>query len=146
MQVISLTPIGKVCSARSEPQDDDWDSVPGRIELDAAQFSAECLAGLADFSHAEIVFYMDRVDPAKIEKTARHPRNNIAWPKVGIFAQRAKNRPNRSMPLRRNFQGTYDPDTNVAKTALRVVAIDIAKRATTVRNVAVQEAATNHAK
>jgi tRNA (Thr-GGU) A37 N-methylase len=26
---------------------------------------------------------------------ARHPRNNPAWPSVGIFAQRAKNRPNR---------------------------------------------------
>jgi len=26
---------------------------------------------------------------------ARHPRNNPAWPRVGIFAQRAKNRPNR---------------------------------------------------
>lgn len=26
---------------------------------------------------------------------ARHPRNNLNWPPVGIFAQRAKNRPNR---------------------------------------------------
>jgi tRNA (Thr-GGU) A37 N-methylase len=26
---------------------------------------------------------------------ARHPRNNPAWPQVGIFAQRGKNRPNR---------------------------------------------------
>jgi tRNA (adenine37-N6)-methyltransferase len=25
----------------------------------------------------------------------RHPRNNPAWPRVGIFAQRGKNRPNR---------------------------------------------------
>ena len=25
----------------------------------------------------------------------RHPRNNPEWPEVGIFAQRAKNRPNR---------------------------------------------------
>ena len=38
---------------------------------------------------------MNQVDPAKVEKTARHPRNNTAWPKVGIFAQRGKNRPNR---------------------------------------------------
>ncbi|EPX56864.1 hypothetical protein D187_007299 [Cystobacter fuscus DSM 2262] len=37
---------------------------------------------------------MDQVDPAKVEKTARHPRNNTDWPKVGIFAQRGKNRPN----------------------------------------------------
>ena len=26
---------------------------------------------------------------------ARHPRGNAAWPRVGIFAQRAKDRPNR---------------------------------------------------
>ena len=33
------------------------------------------------------------VDHGKIERTARHPRNNLNWPKVGIFAQRGKNRP-----------------------------------------------------
>ncbi|MFY0577499.1 SAM-dependent methyltransferase [Cystobacter fuscus] len=54
----------------------------------------EALAGLTDFSHVEILFHMDQVDPAKVEKTARHPRNNTDWPKVGIFAQRGKNRPN----------------------------------------------------
>jgi tRNA (Thr-GGU) A37 N-methylase len=31
----------------------------------------------------------------RIEHGTRHPRNNPAWPRVGIFAQRAKNRPNR---------------------------------------------------
>jgi tRNA (Thr-GGU) A37 N-methylase len=42
----------------------------------------------------EVLFHMDRVDAAKIETAARHPRNNPDWPKVGILAQRAKNRPN----------------------------------------------------
>lgn len=37
----------------------------------------------------------DRVPPEKIVTGARHPRNNPAWPRVGIFAQRGKNRPNR---------------------------------------------------
>ena len=27
--------------------------------------------------------------------SARHPRGNLAWPQVGVFAQRAKGRPNR---------------------------------------------------
>jgi tRNA-Thr(GGU) m(6)t(6)A37 methyltransferase TsaA len=62
--------------------------------LDDSEFSAEALAGLGDFSHVEVFFYMDQVDPVKIEKTARHPRNSPEWPKVGIFAQRGKNRPN----------------------------------------------------
>ena len=37
---------------------------------------------------------MDKVDPRKVEKNARHSRNNADWPRVGIFAQRGKNRPN----------------------------------------------------
>ena len=35
------------------------------------------------------------VEESRIEWRARHPRNNPAWPPVGIFAQRSKNRPNR---------------------------------------------------
>lgn len=30
-----------------------------------------------------------------MEDKARHPRNNTDWPKVGVFAQRGRNRPNR---------------------------------------------------
>ncbi|MSQ48455.1 MAG: hypothetical protein EXR78_08775 [Deltaproteobacteria bacterium] len=36
-----------------------------------------------------------QVEEQKIVTTARHPRNNPQWPKIGIFAQRGKNRPNR---------------------------------------------------
>ena len=91
---IKLRSIGKVKSTRAEVKDDNWDSETSYIELDSSTFTAEALAGLADFSHAEIIFFMDQVDQTKIEKTARHPRNNPDWPKVGIFAQRGKNRPN----------------------------------------------------
>jgi tRNA (Thr-GGU) A37 N-methylase len=35
------------------------------------------------------------VEDSKIEKSARHSRNNKDWPKIGIFAQRGNNRPNR---------------------------------------------------
>ncbi len=64
------------------------------IEL-AEHVPPDALAGLDSFSHAEILFYFDQVEPANIVVGARHPRNNPAWPKVGIFAQRGKNRPNR---------------------------------------------------
>ena len=37
----------------------------------------------------------DRVDPAGVQTRARRPRGNPEWPEVGIFAQRAKGRPNR---------------------------------------------------
>ena len=53
------------------------------------------LDGLETFSHAEIIFVFDRVDEASIVTGARHPRGNTAWPRVGIFAQRGKARPNR---------------------------------------------------
>ena len=81
-------------SSRKKAEDDNWDEEKAYIELDATQFTPEALAGLTDFSHVEILFHMDQVDPAKVEKTARHPRNNTDWPRVGIFAQRGKNRPN----------------------------------------------------
>jgi tRNA (adenine37-N6)-methyltransferase len=45
--------------------------------------------------HVELVYVFDRVDPADVETGARHPRGNERWPRVGIFAQRAKDRPNR---------------------------------------------------
>jgi len=35
------------------------------------------------------------VQESEIATGSRHPRNRSDWPKVGIFAQRGKNRPNR---------------------------------------------------
>ena len=42
-----------------------------------------------------MLFHFDRVPESTVERGARHPRGNQAWPRVGIFAQRGKNRPNR---------------------------------------------------
>jgi tRNA-Thr(GGU) m(6)t(6)A37 methyltransferase TsaA len=87
-----LTPIGFVHSARKTPDDDGWDAIPSSIEL-IDPFGPESLAGLDEFSHVEVIYLFDRVE--KVETGARHPRGNPDWPKVGIFAQRAKDRPNR---------------------------------------------------
>jgi tRNA (Thr-GGU) A37 N-methylase len=95
MTAFTMTPIGKVVSTRTTPEDDGWDAVVSSIALDPAQFGPDALLALDAFSHVEVVYVFDRVDLAKIEKGARHPRNNTAWPNVGIFAQRGKNRPNR---------------------------------------------------
>lgn len=91
---LSLKSIGTVHSTRKAVVDDNWDAEQTWIELNSQDFLPESLDGLSDFSHAEIIFYMNQVDPEKVEKSARHPRNNTNWPKVGIFAQRGKNRPN----------------------------------------------------
>ncbi len=92
--MIVLEPIGFVHSTRRELVDDDWDKVPARIEL-VDDFAAETLDGLEEFSHAEVIYHFDRVAESAIERGARYPRGNKNWPKVGIFAQRAKDRPNR---------------------------------------------------
>jgi len=91
---ITLEPIGRVVGGRADLIDDDWGDIQAVIELDS-RFDADALAGLDAFSHLLVVYHFDRVDPAKIESSARHPRSNPAWPKVGIFAQRGKSRPNR---------------------------------------------------
>lgn len=92
---IKMKPIGIVCSDRLEPIDDQWDSVKSVIEIDRNVFGGEALAGLSDFSHCEVIYFFHKVSPEKVENSARHPRGNKDWPKVGIFAQRAKDRPNR---------------------------------------------------
>jgi tRNA-Thr(GGU) m(6)t(6)A37 methyltransferase TsaA len=91
----SLTPIGVVRSSRADAIDDDWDAVSAEIVLDPDVVTADAVAGLSEFSHVEVVFVFDQVDPAKVQTGARHPRSNPDWPEVGILAQRAKMRPNR---------------------------------------------------
>lgn len=91
----SVRPIGWVNASRQEATDDDWDGVETSIELDSTQFPAEALQGLDQFSHVEVIFLFDRVSEDKVESSARHPRDNPHWPKIGIFAQRGKSRPNR---------------------------------------------------
>ena len=94
-QEVRLEPVGRVVGGRDEVRDDAWAPVAAVVELDPARFGPEAVAGLDAFSHLEVVFLFDRVDPAAVEVGARHPRGNRAWPRVGIFAQRAKDRPNR---------------------------------------------------
>ncbi len=89
-----LVPIAFVRGARADVEDDFWGGGEARLVLtDAVEESA--LEGIETFSHAEVLFVFDRVEDAKIVRGARHPRNNPDWPRTGILAQRAKNRPNR---------------------------------------------------
>lgn len=92
---ITMEPIGHVTCERTEPLDDDWGTVESTINLDATRFTDAVLAGLSDFSHIDVVYCFDQVDEAAVNLGSRHPRNRTDWPLVGIFAQRAKARPNR---------------------------------------------------
>lgn len=95
MHAISSTPVATIHSPRTDRTDVDWGAVESTIELDPAQFTAEALIGLSDFSHLEIVYFMHAIPVEAITTAARHPRENPTWPRVGIFAQRGAKRPNR---------------------------------------------------
>jgi tRNA (adenine37-N6)-methyltransferase len=108
--------IGRVEGGRSEPVDDDWGDVEAVIRLDE-RFGEDALAGLDAFSHLEVVYAFHLVEEAAVEQGARHPRGNAEWPRVGIFAQRGKNRPNRLGVSRCELLG-------VEGTAVRVRGLD----------------------
>jgi tRNA (adenine37-N6)-methyltransferase len=84
--------IGHVESPVTEPVDEGWGEVTSRIVL-RPQFRPG-LRGLEGFSHVTVVTWLHRAafDPAR--HLVRRPRGLAAMPEVGIFAQRAKDRPN----------------------------------------------------
>ena len=94
MEPITLKPIAIIKNSRTEIEDDNWGEIISIIELDESM-PEEALLEIESFSHAEIIYYFHLVPESKIETGSRHPRNNTAWPKVGILSQRGKNRPNR---------------------------------------------------
>jgi tRNA (adenine37-N6)-methyltransferase len=90
--VVELVAIGVVVGGRAEPVDDHWGAVEAVIRL-ADRFPEAALTGLDAFSHLEVITLLDRADDTG--PLIRRPRGNPAWPEVGIFAQRGKDRPNR---------------------------------------------------
>ena len=95
MQQIVLGAIGRVSSPVTKGRDESWGEVVAEIRLDDSRFEPASLSGLEEFSHVEVIFVFDQLMESEIENTARHPRENPQWPKVGIFAQRGRKRPNR---------------------------------------------------
>ena len=97
MQHASLVmqPIGVVRGGRVEATKDHWGDNRCRLELDPHRFAAEALRGLDAVSHVEVLFHFHAHADEPAETGARHPRGRADWPAVGIFAQRARMRPNR---------------------------------------------------
>ncbi len=94
MERITITPVAMVVGGRTAPVDDEWEDVRADIVLDD-RFPPDALLGLDGFSHLDVVYLFHAVDEAGVVDGARHPRGRADWPLVGIFAQRAKARPNR---------------------------------------------------
>ncbi|WP_030544312.1 SAM-dependent methyltransferase [Streptomyces albus] len=88
----SFVPIGTVRGSRREAVQDNWGNVECHIDLDPGQLSADATLGLRDYSHIEVVFTFHLAD--RVCRSTQHPRGNPSWPRVGVLAQRAPNRPN----------------------------------------------------
>jgi tRNA (adenine37-N6)-methyltransferase len=89
---ISLRPVAFVTNSRREPIDDEWSEISSEITL-ADDIPSDALCGLDQFSHIEIIYYFDQVDASKVVFSG-HPRGNTNYPRMGIFGQRKKDRPN----------------------------------------------------
>lgn len=89
---INLQPVATVSNTRLTPTDDFWGGVVSEITL-LPHIPEDAFKGIEDFSHLEIIYYFNKVDPAKIVYSG-HPRGNKDWPEMGIFCQRKKDRPN----------------------------------------------------
>ncbi len=89
---IACRSIGVVRSPVAQGRDDGWGSVVSELHLD--EDVAAGLAGLEGFSHAIVVFWMHRSSFDATTDLVRRPRGRADMPEVGIFAQRAKHRPN----------------------------------------------------
>jgi tRNA-Thr(GGU) m(6)t(6)A37 methyltransferase TsaA len=87
-----MQPIGFVRSPVKEGVDEGWGSVVSEIHL--WEEYAPGLRGLEEFSHVIVVFLMHQATFSPETHLARSPRDRADMPKLGIFAQRAKHRPN----------------------------------------------------
>jgi tRNA (adenine37-N6)-methyltransferase len=88
-----INSIATIQNSRKEITDDFWGEIISEIRL-AENIPAEAFDDIENFSHAEIIYVFHKANSSKIVLSSEHPRENKAWPKVGIFAQRKKNRPN----------------------------------------------------
>lgn len=84
--------IGVVSSQVKAGTDSNWGDITAEIRLHP-QFAAG-LQGLEHFSHAIIVFFMHKSSFNPETDLQRKPQGREDMPQVGIFAQRAKHRPN----------------------------------------------------
>ena len=87
-----LEQIGVVKSPVTEGVDEGWGAVTSEMVIDEEY--AQGLTGLDAFSHILVVFYMHRFTFDAGSHLVRRSQGRSDMPKVGIFAQRAKHRPN----------------------------------------------------
>ena len=88
-----MKPIGYVHNNVENKKDVAWGQDVSTIHMEEEYYSG--LEGLSDFSHAIIIYHLDKAVYDKEKHLQRRPQNRDDMPLVGIFSQRGKDRPNR---------------------------------------------------
>ncbi|GAG46914.1 unnamed protein product [marine sediment metagenome] len=89
---MNLELIGTVRSPVNEGVDTGWGGIVAEIHL--ADHLAPGLGGLEHFSHIIVVYFMHQSSFDLKTDLVRQPQGRSDMPESGIFAQRAKHRPN----------------------------------------------------
>ena len=89
---MQFEPIGEVINAVFQKKDEGWGSDISEIVL--GEKYQKGLTGLADFSHIIVVFWLNEAHFDLEKHLLRRPQGRSELPLCGIFAQRAKDRPN----------------------------------------------------
>ena len=90
---ITMSPIGYVENNVQAKKDIAWGEDVSKIVLEKEYYTG--LSGLEDFSHAIIIYYLDKATYKREKHLQRRPQNRDDMPLVGIFSQRGKDRPNK---------------------------------------------------
>lgn len=90
-----LRPVGRIRDGRTDRENSDfWGASECTVVLEPS-FGAASLAGLNEFSHAEVIFVMDRAEERDDYCASRSSRGRSDLPEVGVFCDRGPRRPNR---------------------------------------------------
>ena len=87
-----FNPIGVVKCDISEKVDRNWGKVASQIIINENLTSG--LIGLSDFSHIIVVYHLSQAKFLYEKHLSRKPQGRDDMPIIGIFSQRAKDRPN----------------------------------------------------
>ena len=85
-------PIGYVHTERKEKLDHNWGDLTSNIIINP-ELSAG-LKGLEEFSHILVIYHLHEAMFVQDKHLQRRPQGRNDMPTVGIFSQRAKDRPN----------------------------------------------------
>lgn len=93
MHTLTLEAIGTVHNEVKEPVDANWHKVTSQLHLRPDLVAG--LQGLEDWSHVVVIYLMHQQEAFDVNKhLVRRPRERADMPELGIFAQRARHRPN----------------------------------------------------